>query len=351
MPASSTSAANRPGSKRRQWWNLSDAEILQMRFCDLKLRLTESAVAAPVQRLYAELDRRGLSFRPHVWLAEEWFSPDGVPGIAVPFFLAHPRLRQLERRMVQQVEGGNQNWLMRILRHEAGHAIDTAYGLRKTATWRAVFGSASTPYPTRYVARPGSRRFVQHLGEWYAQSHPTEDFAETFAVWLKPGSDWRRSYESWPARKKLIYVDELMKQIGTRATRIYTRQHIESLAENQRTLSEHYAQRLRSHNTWNRSLVDELLLRAFVHRPRSSRSVRAATLLRAHKPALVSSAVRGLKVDRYSVFQMLRVIITRADQLGLFPRGSQREALASARATLLRLVEMYLRGKSPQLSL
>jgi Putative zinc-binding metallo-peptidase len=351
MSATAASAAKRPRSARREWWKLSDGEILQMRFCDLKLRLADSPIAAPVQRLYAELDRRGLSFHPHVWLAEEWFSPDGVPGIAVPFFLAHPRLRQIERRMVQQVEGGNQNWLMRILRHESGHAIDTAYGLRKTASWRAIFGPASRPYPTRYVARPGSRRYVQHLGEWYAQSHPTEDFAETFAVWLKPGSDWRRSYESWPARKKLLYVDAVMKQIGTTPTRVYTRQHIESLAENQRTLGEHYAHRLRSQGSWNRGVVDELLLRTFAQSPRSSQSIRAATLLRAHKPALVSSAVRGLNVDRYSVFQMLRVVIARADQLGLFPRGSQREALVSARALLLRLVETYLRGKSPQLSL
>ena len=25
-----------------------------------------------------------------------------------------------------------------------------------------------------------------HLDPWYAQSHPDEDFAETFAVWLTP---------------------------------------------------------------------------------------------------------------------------------------------------------------------
>ncbi len=57
--------------------------------------------------------------------------------------------------------------------------------------------------PQRYRARPGSRRYVHHLGEWYAQAHPTEDFAETFAVWLKPRSGWRKSYAEWPAFHKL----------------------------------------------------------------------------------------------------------------------------------------------------
>src|SRR5256885_16453644 len=81
----------------------------------------------------------------------------------------------------------------RILRHEAGHALDNAYRLRRRKRWRAVFGPASLPYPARYRARPGSRRYVHHLGEWYAQAHPSEDFAETFAVWLTPKSGWRKS--------------------------------------------------------------------------------------------------------------------------------------------------------------
>ena len=174
-----------------------------MRFCDLKLRIERTPLARNVRRLYRELDKRQIKFHPHVWLSEEWFSPDGVPGIAVPFYLAHPRLERLERRMMRSVEGGSAASEMRILRHEAGHAIDTAYRLRRRKRWREVFGPASLPYPATYKARPGSRRFVQHLGEWYAQAHPCEDFAETFAVWLKPNSSWRRTYAHWPAFHKL----------------------------------------------------------------------------------------------------------------------------------------------------
>ena len=121
-----------------------------------------------MRRLYRELDKRQISFRPHVWLSEEWFSPDGVPGIAVPFYLAHPRLERLERRMMRNVEGGSAESAMRILRHEAGHAIDTAYRLRRRKRWREVFGPASLPYPDTYTRaarqpplRAASRRVVR----------------------------------------------------------------------------------------------------------------------------------------------------------------------------------------------
>src|SRR3954469_5742024 len=144
----------------RSWTRMSDEQLLGLRFCDLKLRIERTPLAKRVRRLYRELDKRRIGFRPHVWLSEEWFSPDGVPGIAVPFYLAHPRLERLERRMMQHVEGGSAESAMCILRHEAGPAIDTACRLRRRKRWRAVFGAASQPSPDSYPARPGSRRYV-----------------------------------------------------------------------------------------------------------------------------------------------------------------------------------------------
>ena len=217
-----------------------------------------------MQRLYSELDERGIRFRPHVWLSEEWFSPDGVPGIAVPFYLAHPRLMRLERKMTREVEGGNVNWLMRILRHEAGHAIDSAYRLRRRAHWRALFGPASTPYRSRYRARPASRHHVQHLGDWYAQSHPTEDFAETFAVWLAPRSGWQRRYASWPALRKLRFVQQIAGEIRRPSRRrCASRDRIEPLDFNQRTLAQHYRSKLARARTRRGMLADRLLQRVF----------------------------------------------------------------------------------------
>src|SRR5687767_2423482 len=138
MSITRTSRVRRAASS---WTRMSDEQLLGMRFCDLKLQIGKP-LQKRIRRLYTELDKRQIGFRPHVWLSEEWFSPDGVPGIAVPFYLAHPRLERLERRIMREVEGGNARWLMRILRHEAGHAIDNAYRLRRRKRWRDVFGPA-----------------------------------------------------------------------------------------------------------------------------------------------------------------------------------------------------------------
>ena len=137
-------------------------------------------------RTIGELAARELVFRPRFWLSDEWFSPAGVPGVGIPFYLAHPRLMRLERHQMFEVEGGTREGCLRLLRHELGHAVDHAYRLSRRKDWRDVFGSASLPYPDAYRPNPASKRFVQHLDGWYAQAHPDEDFAETFAVWMTP---------------------------------------------------------------------------------------------------------------------------------------------------------------------
>jgi len=146
----------------------------------------------------------------------KWFSPADVPGVALPFYLAHPRLIKLERSRMLYVEGATLETCMQYLRHEIGHAILHAYRLNRRRRWQRTFGSSSKPYPRAYQPNPASRRYVHHLPGWYAQSHPEEDFAETFAVWLRPHSGWRRRYRGWPALKKLEYVDSLMTELTGR---------------------------------------------------------------------------------------------------------------------------------------
>ena len=322
-----------------------------MRFCDLRLSIDRSAVASHLRRLYSDLERRGLSLRPHVWLSEEWFSPDGVPGIAVPFYLAHPRLERLERRIMGEAEGGDSRLLLRILRHEAGHALDNAYRLRRRRRWREVFGPASRPYPARYRARAGSRRYVHHLGEWYAQAHPTEDFAETFAVWLAPKSAWRKSYAGWPALHKLQAVEELVAGVRGRTAPVRNRLRIEPLEHNRRTLAQHYRRKLARNRLIRRGLADELLQRAFTSQPVRRGTPRAPTLLRTHSRALTASVARALGSDRYTVEQVLRMLIERSASLQLYLRGNRRDALRYSRWMLERLTAVYSQGETPQLPL
>src|SRR3569832_548663 len=146
----STTRSPRVRRATRSWTRMSDDELLGLRFRDLKLKIERSPVARRVRRRYRELDKRQISFRPHVWLSEEWFSPDGVPGIAVPFYLAHPRLERLERRMMRNVEGGSAESAMRILRHEAGHAIDTTKQHHHHKHRHEENRPATQPYPDTY---------------------------------------------------------------------------------------------------------------------------------------------------------------------------------------------------------
>jgi putative zinc-binding metallo-peptidase len=330
---------------------LSDDQLLSLRFCDLKLRIQGTELAGAIERLYRELSLRGIRFRPHCWLAQEWFSPDGIPGIAIPFYLAHKRLISLERRFMREVEGGNRNWLMRILRHEAGHAIDTAYRLRRLKSWRAAFGPASLPYPDTYRPRPGSRRFVQHLGAWYAQAHPTEDFAETFAVWLKPNSPWRREYVGWPAYAKLQYIDQLAADIGALKPAIVDRGTIEDVTHETGTLREHYEQKLARYRLPRRSGADELLLKVFTTAPRNRAAPKAASVLRDMRAGLRQQIQRTGAFSEYLVHQVLRLMIVRCEALNLYVRGSRRELRAELLWVVARLAESYEERKLPRVAL
>jgi hypothetical protein len=354
MPAAPRIRRTNPRRRRAApaWWaRLPDEELLDLRLCDLGLRIQGSPVEPMLERLYRELAARGLDFRPHCWIAQEWFSPDGVPGIAIPFYLLHPRLKRLERRFMGEVEGGNTAALMRILRHEAGHAVDTAWRLRRRKAWRETFGPASRRYPRHYRPRPGSRRFVQHLDSWYAQSHPTEDFAETFAVWLKPGSRWRRDYDGWPALRKLEFVDATMR--GLRGTRpaVRARNHVEPVKLARRTLREHYAAMVRHYRSDDAERIDKILKRVFTATRSRSNQARASAFLRERAPVLRRRVARRLGASEYLVQEMLDHLIERCRALRLLVRGEKRRAARRAERLLTVLVAKAKSGVGPWIAL
>ena len=302
-----------------RWARLTDEELLDLRFCDLGLEIRGSALERRVAQLYDELARRGLRFRPHCWLAEEWFSPDRVPGIAIPFFLAHPRLAMLEYRQMFDVEGGTDGASMRLLRHEAGHAIDSGFRLHERKRWQQVFGNPKKPYPASYTPRPQSRRFVLHLEWWYAQSHQAEDFAETFAVWLRPRAQWRKTYTDWPALEKLEYVDELMRSIEGRAARVRSRRQVESVSRLRTTLREHYEAKRRRHEIEVPEVYDRDLLRLFGDPgvAEHDRAVGAASFLAREQADLCRDCSRGTGEHPYAIAQILREMTLRCRELEL----------------------------------
>ena len=186
--------------------------VLGKKVSELGLRLEGSPVEGYVRALYKELARRGFKkFRPVCYLTDEWGCPDRQPVLGIPFYLADPKLRRLEKA-VDALESERQ--IMMYMRHEAGHVFNYAYRLYTTPEWRRRFGWFFRAYREDYKPVPFSKRYVRHIEGWYAQKHPDEDFAETFAVWLTPGTRWRRQYRGWPAMQKLQYVDRVARALS-----------------------------------------------------------------------------------------------------------------------------------------
>jgi len=192
---------------------LSEEDILNLRICDLPLKIQGIWLEDCVSQLYKELDEKDVRFKPLCYLADEWLTPDQEPVIAIPFYLADSTLTKLEKKMMLEAEGETREECMKLLRHETGHAINYAYKLYKKRKWQKIFGSFSEDYPDTYKFRPYSKSFVRHLSGHYAQYHPDEDFTETFAVWLTPGLDWQTQYKGWKALNKLKYVDQLINDL------------------------------------------------------------------------------------------------------------------------------------------
>ena len=246
------------------WATWSDDKLMDLRICDLNVSIEGSALEPRIAQLRSELTARGLTgFEPHFWLSAEWFSPDGVPGVAIPFYLAHPRLEKLERSQMLEVEGGTPEWCLKILRHEAGHAIDNAYRLRNRLRRQRVFGPSYMQYPDYYTPKPYSKSYVLHLDSWYAQSHPDEDFAETFAVWLTPSSEWRSRYSGWRAGQKLEYMDALMRSLRGQPPRVDNPAEVEALPQLRKTLRQHYRRKRRHYGVDYPNFYDRDLRRLF----------------------------------------------------------------------------------------
>jgi hypothetical protein len=314
------------------WKRLPTEELLDVRLCDLGLTLSGIWLEGCVRRLHQELDARGLQrFRPHTWLSDEWCSPDGVPGIGVPFYLAHPRLMRLERQMMFEIEGGTRPECMRLLRHEAGHAWQHAYDLQRRKRWQRTFGHASERYPEFYRPNPASKSYVQHLDGWYAQAHPVEDFAETFAVWLAPRSQWRKRYRGWPALGKLHYVDELASELGGERPRVSSRARPYSLSRLRYTLRTHYERRQTHYSPGFSNEYDRDLSKIFSDAPRYRSNETAASFLRRNRRQIREQIALFTGEYQFTIDQVLRDIMGRCRELRLrLTKGERQTKLAFA---------------------
>jgi Putative zinc-binding metallo-peptidase len=307
------------------WEDLPDNDLLKLRICDLRVRIHGSELEERVQQLYHELEARGLPFRPDCYLGDEWFSPEGSPVIAIPFYLAHPRLKQLELHQMLEVEGGTSEWCMQILRHECGHAYDHAHQFSSTEAWVEMFGNREVEYePETYRPRPYSKSFVRHLPNWYAQAHPDEDFAETFAVWLRPRSNWRTRYIGWPALKKLRYVDELMREIAGKRPLLTNREKVDPLGKFKETLGEYYKNKRELYLVDPPRTYDRDLLRLFSADPKHRHAETAASFIRRNRTRVRELVAKWTGEYQLTVDAVLDDMIARCRKLKLRAVGSER---------------------------
>ncbi|MBV9481789.1 MAG: putative zinc-binding metallopeptidase [Acidobacteria bacterium] len=297
-------------------------ELLNKPVRALGLKLEGSPVEACVERLYRELEQKKLmTFRPPVYLTDEWGCPSGEPVIGLPFYLANSDLAQLEKEM-NDLEDTRE--IMMYLRHEAGHAFNYAYRLYNRAEWRQIFGWFRRPYRDHYRPVPFSRNFVRHMAGWYAQKHPDEDFAETFAVWLTPRSGWRKRYRGWGAMAKLEYMDRLARELrNVEPVRKKGRTDI-TVEEMETTVGELY--RPAGEEVPIIDMASDTDLRDIFHgRKRGKRARPAQDFLQQHRKALVDKIAYWTGVERPLVKRLVEAIEQRVGELGLLTDG-QHEA-------------------------
>ena len=320
-------------------------EILGKPIRSLGLKLAGSPVDAQVQRLYSELEEKGLTkFRPTCYLTDEWGCPSGEPVIGIPFYLASPELSLLEKEM-NDLEDARE--IMMYLRHEAGHAFNYAYKLYQTAEWKQLFGPFRRPYRETYRPVLFSRNYVRHLAGWYAQKHPDEDFAETFAVWLTPRSAWRKRYRGWGAMAKLRYMNRIARELGS-TDPLRRRGHADiTVDEMDSTVGEFYRQSIAQEIPVVDLELDSDLMDIFNVSKRRAGVRPAREFLHQHRKEVVDKIAYWTGVQRPLVKRLIEVIETRAGELKLrveAKREAEHLAEITTYATALALNYMT-RGK------
>lgn len=321
---------------------LSEEELLKQRICDLPLAIGGTWLEECISELYLELSAQGLEFRPSCYLADEWLTPKDQPVLGIPFYLAHPALIKLEKKMMLEAEGSTKPSCLKLLRHETGHAISYAYRLLRRKKWREIFGPPNKEYLDTYRFRPYSKNYVRHLDGFYAQYHPEEDFVETFAVWLTPGLDWASQYAGWKALEKLTYVHETMAGLrgvlpAVTGGREYW--HFRSL---KMTLAHFYKKRRESSAEAFPDFHDDNLKRIFVSTESGDLFVQPAErLIKRYRKSVLKQVSLWTGERQYIINDLLTLMIRRCQELKLVVREPESVCLAALSSYLTTLVMHY----------
>jgi len=338
-------------SEAKEILNNWETKLMEMNkpLSELNLRIEGTFLEKLINRLYAELDRKDISFKPKAYLTDTWGCPNKVPLIGIPFYYADPALSKIEDEMHGDLE--DEHELLMTLRHEAGHAINYAYRLYQAEEWQNAFGRFTEPYRDYFHPKPHSKEFVKHLyqqvgnyaGRIYAQKHPDEDFAETFAVWLTPRSNWRQKYRNWGALGKLKFVDRLMKKIGPRKPSVTDGELIHPIEGINFTLLEYYNKSEERYREKAQGYVDDVLREIFNTNGRGTKRVSAGGFIEKNRNHLVERISHWTGEETSSVEPLIDKLIARAKELDLnFSPSRQARKLIEVTALATTLVMNYV---------
>jgi hypothetical protein len=342
-------------------------ELLLTPLNRLGLCLESSLLAEPVRLAMTDLRRAGIKkLQPYFYLSTGYGTVASTTSISLGFYDCSLPLHQLnyeargfEYTFTDQVD---------LVRHELGHAFSYAYKLYRRSDFREVFnvrGNYFNTYPAtnRYVERanPWSRDFVNPGGDYYAQKHPDDDFAETFCVWLRPRYNWRRAYQRYPgALRKLEFVDFIVHELRREAPLIDQAPYpFEPLDECQLTVRQFFkVGSTRPYRLKATGYIDPDLLELFWQSPsrrderrRRRDYVLADNFVRKHKRNIVAQVSRWTGVDDQVVKDFLDKCSARARALDLWVRKDRRDktiveltTYVSYRCALYALNDKYLNG-------
>jgi hypothetical protein len=326
-------------SASRSKLNREQRDLLSQRICDLALKIPGSRLEKLILELYQELAKAEIVFKPKTYLSDEWGCPQGIPVIGIPFYLADPRLCKLEEELTG-IEAETDAEILTYLRHEAGHAFNYAYRLYRKTEWRRLFGQFSQPYKEEYKPIPFSSRFVHHIPGWYGQKHPDDDFAETFAVWLTPGSEWRKKYADTHALTKLLFIDRIILRYGRTEPAIADEKLDKPVQELKVTLDKWYE--TNTHFSSNivklHHMIDEDLQRLF---PETEGQL-AAEVLQDNSRRLIRDVNHWTGMDRRALGSLFLELKERVSSLGLkIGQGQATTRMVSMAIFLTTLVMTY----------
>lgn len=324
------------------WPGLKDEDLLERRICDLNLKIEGSELQERIQQLYKELEEKKIFFSPPCYLADEWFVPDGETVIGIPFYLGHPRLRKLEHKIMLEVEGETELECMRLLRHEAGHVLQHAYRLHKKRGFKKIFGNISKNETVQYRPKPYSKAYVRHLENWYAQSDPDEDFAETFAVWLTPGLNWKKHYGKWKALQKLEYVDQLMKQIAGQNPPVISNDQLDAASKIKIKLKTYYRRKRKLFEEDYPEFYDPELKKIFSADPEYVQNEKARDFMRRNGKMIVDKVSRWTGERKFTINNLIKRLMERCGELSLKLCKGKQETVIEICAYLTAMVSNYL---------